>query len=193
MRAAIGIGESPVLGAVGSIFREKRIVSSVRAFADVLRTVGDARLVLVGDGPPDYIDRVKAQAASLGVTAKIHFTGHRTDVPDIMGALDFLVVTSADEAFPLVIAEAMAAGLPVVATVVGGTAELVIDGTTGILARPGDQSCLVEALVRLLGDPVLRRRFGEAGRVRALECFSAATQVDKVEALFDAVLREQGC
>lgn len=188
VRAQLGVGDSvPLLGAVGSLFKEKRIVELVRAFAAVLRPVPDARLVLVGEGPGEYVLRVKAESEALGIASRIAWAGRRSDVPEIMGALDLLVVTSAEESFSLVIAEAMAVGLPVVATAVGGVAESVVDGTNGFVVPAGDATRLVAAIVRLLGDQHLRRRFGEAGRARALECFSPGLQVDKIEALFDAV------
>jgi glycosyltransferase involved in cell wall biosynthesis len=187
-RSQLGIDDSaPVIGTVGSLFKEKRILELVRAFADVLRAVPDARLVLVGEGPADYVERVKMESESLGVASKIVWTGRRRDVAELMGALDLLAVTSAEEASPLVIAEAMAVGVPVVATSVGGIPELVRDGADGFVVPLGNAPRLVDAMVTLLRDRPLRRRFGEAGRARALECFSPAAQVDKVEALFDAV------
>ncbi len=192
-RAAFGIADSvPLLGAVGSLFKEKRIVELVRAFAAALRLVPEARLVLVGDGPSDYVLRVKTESEALGIASNIVWAGRRNDVPEILGALDLVVVTSAEESFSLVIAEAMAVGLPVVATDVGGVAESVVDGITGFVVPAGDGMRLVDAIVRILGDPPLGRRLGDAGRARALECFSPATQVGKIEALFDAVRHSRG-
>ena len=193
VRAEFGIGNSvPLLGTVGSLFKEKRIVELVRAFAAVLRLVPEARLILVGEGPGDYVLRIKAESEALGIASKIAWAGRRSDVPQIMGALDLVVVTSAEESFSLVIAEAMAVGLPVVATAVGGVTESVVDGTTGFVVPAGDATRLVDAIVRILGDPHLSRRFGDAGRARALECFSPVIQVDKIEAFFDAVRHSRG-
>lgn len=186
VRAGLGVGDRvPLIGAVGSIFKEKRILELVRAFALVRGAVPEARLLLVGDGPADYVRRVRAEAESLGIAERVIWTGGRDDVPDLMGALDLLVVASKNEAFPLVIIEAMAVGVPVVATNVGGIPESMADGTHGFIVPLGDGRPMVDAIVRLLVDAELRRRFGDAGRRRAVEHFSANAQVGKIEALFD--------
>jgi len=180
----------PVIGAVGSIFREKGIVELVRTFAAVLRTVPDARLLLVGDGPADYVAQVKAAINQLGVVPNVIWAGRRDDVPAVMGMLDLLVVTSVNESFSLVVAEAMAIGLPVVATKVGGVPESVLDGATGFVVPTDNQQRFVDAIVQLLTDQDLRRRFGAAGRARALQCFSPLAQVDAVEALLTQMARD---
>lgn len=186
-RARLGFEDSVlVLGVVGSIFREKRVAEVVAAYAKVHRDVPNARLLLVGEGPPDYVEHVKASAARLGVSQNVIWAGRRGDIPLIMGALDVLVLASEEETFSLVLAEAMAVGRPVVAAV-AGVAETVVDGVTGLLVRPGDEAGLVEALKRLLRDPQLRSQLGEAGRAHVTTRFSEAVQLEKIEAVFAEV------
>src|SRR5256885_11088321 len=102
-----------------------------------------------------------------GLTETIDRLGNRGDVPDLLGSADVFVLSSRSEAFPVSILEAMAAGLPVVATNVGGVAKSVVDGETGLLVPPGDSGALAAALDRLLTDDALRLRLGAAGRERA--------------------------
>lgn len=185
VRAEFGVDVgAPLVGAIGSIFPEKRILELVRAVALVLRAVPEARLLLVGDGPADYIRRVKSESETLGIASRVIWTDFRNDVARLMGALDLLVVASADESFSFAVAEAMAAGLPVVATAVGGIPETLSDGIHGFVVPLGDTARMVDAIVSLLNDPDLRRRFGEAGRARAVDQLSATAQVGKIEALF---------
>jgi glycosyltransferase involved in cell wall biosynthesis len=188
VRAALGLADDTLaVGAVGSVFREKGLLELVRALADARHSIPEARLVIVGDGPTDYIAAVVAESNRLGLAEHITWTGWRADVPAIMGALDLLAIASAEESFPLVAAEAMATGLPVVARRVGGIAEVVVDGTTGVLVPANGHRDLVDAIVQLLNDGERRREFGLAGRARILRFCSPATQVPMVEAMFATV------
>jgi glycosyltransferase involved in cell wall biosynthesis len=123
----------------------------------------DFRAAFVGQGPdvPDV--------AALG--ERIELLGARSDVPELLCSSDVFVLSSRSEAFPISILEAMAAGLAVVATDVGGVAEAVVHGETGLLVPPGDPHALAEALDLLLRDPDLRRRLGSSGRARAQRLF----------------------
>jgi glycosyltransferase involved in cell wall biosynthesis len=139
-------------------------------------------LLVVGGGSIAYRAAVEREAAHLGVDSMIIWSGQRTDVADIMSALDTFVQPSLEETFSLVTAEAMAAGLPVVATAVGGVPECVSAGETGVLVPPADAGALAGALIGLLRDAPLRRRLGEAARKRVQERFSPETQVPRIEA-----------
>ena len=101
----------------------------------------------------------------------VRLAGERDDVGELLAAADLFVLSSRSEGLPLSILEAMAAGLPVVASDVGGVPELVVDGETGLLVPPGDPHALAAAIDRLLDDPDLRRRLGAAGRLRVSEQF----------------------
>jgi glycosyltransferase involved in cell wall biosynthesis len=126
---------------------------------------GTFRAAIVGDGP----DRPEIEA-ELGRAAEL--LGERRDVRQLLGSADLFVLSSRSEGLPLSILEAMASGLPVVASAVGGIPEVVIHDETGLLVPPGDPDALADALRRLLADPALRRRLGAAGRARAEREFS---------------------
>jgi glycosyltransferase involved in cell wall biosynthesis len=129
-------------------------------------------LQVVGDGP----DRgaVARDLSSLGLDGRVGLLGERADVATLLAEADVFVLASRSEGLPLSVIEAMAAGLPVVASGVGGLHELVLDGETGLLVRPGDPAALAAALDRLLTDVEYRRRLGRAGRARAEERFDLA-------------------
>jgi len=120
---------------------------------------------VVGDGPlrPDLEHR----AAMLGLAGTVTFTGYRSDAARLLAGLDVLVVPSRSDGSPLVVCEAMAAGVPVVASRVGGLPDLVEDGGSGLLVRPGEAEDLARALVSLLLDPEAARRLGARGRTLA--------------------------
>ena len=141
--------------------------------------------MIVGDGPER--ERLERLAASLGIAQRVAFEGWQSDARDFLTTFDVFVLPSRFEGFPLVLLEAMLAGLPVVATDVGSVAEAVQDGETGLLVPPDDVQALNEALHTLLDDPDLRRKLGDAGRARALE-FSPARMAREFEALYAEVL-----
>jgi glycosyltransferase involved in cell wall biosynthesis len=144
---------------------EKDHGSLLRAFATVVAEHPAARLRLVGDGP----ERPAAEALTreLGIEPSVEFLGDRDDVAELLAGSDVLVLASyAIENLPFAVLEAMAVGLPVVATDVGALAELVDDGVTGWLVPPRDTAALATALGRLVADPERARAMGRAGRDR---------------------------
>jgi len=124
------------------------------------------RLRLVGDGPQRH--RIEAAVAALGLADRVRLVGDSDAVPKLLASSHVAVLVSRQEGFPLVVLEAMRAGLPVIASNVGGVAEAVQDGVTGLLVPQGDEAALRVALGRLCGNPALRQSMGEAGR-RAYE------------------------
>jgi glycosyltransferase involved in cell wall biosynthesis len=152
---------------VGRLQRPKDFVTLVRALQAL--PAGVFELVVVGEGPDRR--RVEQEIRGLGLSDRVHLYGERRDVRELLAGSDLFVLSSSSEGMPLSVLEAMAAGLPVVASRVGGVPELVVDGVTGILVAPGDEQELAAALRRLLDDPALRRRLGDAGRARAEERF----------------------
>jgi glycosyltransferase involved in cell wall biosynthesis len=133
-----------------------------------------------------YERELRAQAERLGVADRVVFAGYRDDVPALLAGAAVLCLPSHAEGLPLVVLEAMAQGRPVVATAVDGTPELVVDGETGILVRPGDVEGLARALERVLADPDEAARLGAAGRKRALEQFSAQEAARRVLTLVES-------
>ncbi|MBN2473669.1 MAG: glycosyltransferase family 4 protein [Pirellulales bacterium] len=193
VRRSLGIGKAtPLIGIVGDIVPRKGLIHLVGAMPEILRAVPETRLIVVGH-PRDekYAELVQTAAVRLGVDSQILWTGYRGDVHEIMAALDVCVLPSLEESFPLSILEAMAARLPVVATMVGGIPECVVDGVTGTLVPPGDSDTLARAIVSILGDPSEHRRLGEAARRRVLQCFSPESQTARVERLFQRVIERR--
>jgi glycosyltransferase involved in cell wall biosynthesis len=155
----------PVVGLVGRLVPEKGVDVFLRAAALVSGVVPQAAFLVVGDGPlrPDLEHR----AAMLGLAGTVTFTGYRSDATRLLAGLDVLAVPSRSDGSPLVVCEAMAAGVPVVASRVGGLPDLVEDGGSGLLVRPGEAEDLARALVSLLLDPEAARRLGARGRTLA--------------------------
>lgn len=183
MRAAFNVPAACLLiGSIGDVIPAKGLIHVVRALPKIRSTIAAAQLLVVGGGPAAYRAHVEREARQLGVGSMITWAGRRTDIADIMAGLDVFVLPSLEENFPLVTAEAMAAGLPVVATAVGGLPECVSADESGLLVPPADGEALADALIRLLRDAPLRRQLGDAARRRVRERFSLETQVPRIEA-----------
>jgi glycosyltransferase involved in cell wall biosynthesis len=170
--------DAPVIGAVCRLDPLKGLNFLLQALA---RLAG-VWLVVVGDGPER--DRLVALTVELGLAGRVCWAGQRRDVSRLLSAFDLFVQPSLHEGLPNAVLEAMAAGLPVVATAVGGTPEAVVDGVTGLLVPPADVEALAQALAGLLADPERRQRLGRAGRQRVAEHFSLAQMVAKTERLY---------
>lgn len=147
--------------------------------------------VIAGDGP--LRDATQQRASALGIDADVRLLGHRTDIATVLAALDVFALTSRSEGLNNTILEAMAAGLPVVATRVGGADEMVVDGVTGLLVPPESPEKLAGALRRLLTDASMKSSMGKAGRTRAEMDFDLARTVLKYERLYTELARESGC
>lgn len=158
----------------------------LRAFA---KLSGEPRLLLVGDG--GTLPSAKALAEQLGISKRVEFAGSRSDVPELLAQSDIFVLASRQETLPISILEAMRAGLPVIASDVGGISEEVIHGETGLLVRSGSLDALTRALRRLLSRKVLRTTMGRAGRKRFEKLFLADTMISRTSALYKDVLKER--
>ena len=174
VRAELGIPEDAfAVGTVGRLFVEKGHAYLIRSLAPLF---GDGlHLVITGEGPER--DNLTAQAAALPRKDCVHLTGNRRDVPRLLAALDAFALTSKSEGLPLVLPEAMAAGLPIVATAVGGVPRVVEEGETGFLVDYGDEAALRARLSALDADRQLARRCGATGRERALGRYSSRRMV----------------
>ncbi len=178
-RAELGVGDAWVIGTVGRLDDNKNHVMLIRAFAAL---PGNLRLVIVGDGPARAT--VEAEIAKLELGSRVILTGRRMDVPRLVHAFDTFALSSILEGLPLVVPEAMAAGLPVVTTSVGGLPDVIDEGHTGLLV-PVDERALAQALGRLSADRELAKRLGARARVVALDRYSSEVMVDKYLALYD--------
>lgn len=190
LRRAFDLPERAMLiGSVGRLHPAKGFEDLLTAMVDIHRNVPQAYLLIVGDG--ELYDPLQAQVEQLHLTDHVILTGYRADVARILAGLDLFVMASHWEGLPLVVLEAMATGLPVVATAVGGTPEVVVEDVTGLLVPPHDPDALTNAVLRLLRDPGLRQRMGDAGRTRVVEHFTIERMVHKIEGHYEQLLLEK--
>lgn len=156
-RSALGIPEGlPLLGNVAALVGHKDHATLIAAMPVVLESLPEAHLVIAGEGP--LRAEIERQIGELGVGHAVHLLGYRDDVPRLIKALDVFVMSSKEEGLGTSILDAMAAGVPVVATDGGGIPEMVEDGETGLLAAAGDAEALGRAVVRMVNDRELRSR-----------------------------------
>ena len=183
-----------LVGTVGRMTGIKDQVMLAQAFVRSLAIAPELRhrmrLVMVGEGPL----RAQAQAVldAAGVGALAWLPGHRDDVADILRGLQAFALPSLGEGISNVILEAMASALPVVATAVGGNADLVVEGQTGRLVAAGDPDAMAHHMVVLACDPERAREMGQAGRQRALSQFSLQVMVSVYQSVYDQQLRRVG-
>jgi sugar transferase (PEP-CTERM/EpsH1 system associated) len=183
-----------LVGWVGRMQAVKDPVLLARAFVQAVTRRpslhGRLRLVMVGNGPQQARARQVLQGADM--TQLAWFPGERSDVPDILRGLHAFALPSLSEGISNVVLEAMASGLPVLATRVGGNPELVLQGQTGYLVEPADPCAMATGLLRLAGDPAHAAALGRSGRARVEERFSMQAMVRAYQAIYDAQLREHG-
>jgi sugar transferase (PEP-CTERM/EpsH1 system associated) len=186
-RAELGLSvDGPVIGTVGRLDPVKDQVGLVEAFAILADRHSDASLVIVGDGP--CREALQERIERLGLGKRAILLGERRDVPVLLSGMDLFVLPSIAEGVSNTVLEAMAIGLPVVATKVGGNAELVADGVTGRLVPARDTSQLAEAMEWYLDAPDVRARHGQAAHARAREQFSLASMARSYRALYTDLL-----
>ena len=166
-------------------------VKGVDVLLDALKVLGrtDWQLLIVGNGPRRAAWESQAEAANLATA--VTFLGMRRDVPALLKSADMLVMPSYWEGFGLSAAEAMAAGLPVIGTQVEGLCDVVEDGLTGILVKPGDSAQLAQAIARLLDDPAARNAMGRAGRDRTTQHFTIERMITDYERTYAALLTDK--
>lgn len=190
VRDELGIPrDALVVGAVGSMRRQKRYDVLLQAAARLARTHPGVRVLVAGDGP----DRgeIDALSARLGLDGAVTLLGARTDVPDVLAALDIAVNCSDWEGSPLAVMEYMEAGCAVVGTTVGGVPDLIDHGVHGLLVAPGDDAALAAAIGELLDDPERRAAMGAAARTRRRVEFDLSVMVASIEALYDRLLAKE--
>jgi len=182
-RSSLGVPEGAfVFGMVARLSRAKNHADLIRGFETALGEIPSAWLVIVGDG--ETRGEVEARAAASPAGARIRIAGLRRDIGDVLGAMDVFVLSSHTEGLPVSVLEAMAAGLPAIATRVGGASEVIEDGVSGILVEPGNAAALSSAMVRVARDPAFAQDLAHRGRNRAVEHFSTCAMVEKYKALY---------
>jgi glycosyltransferase involved in cell wall biosynthesis len=183
LRQELGLGpDVPIVGTVAVMRPVKRLELLIEAFARVAAVAPEARLVFGGDG--ECRPGLEALAAELGLADRIHFLGMRDDVAVIWRAIDVGVICSDREGSPVAAMEAMAGAVPMVATAVGGMAEVIVPGETGQLVPAGDVQALADAITALVGDPERRREMGAAAERRSAG-FTAERQVQRIAELYE--------
>jgi glycosyltransferase involved in cell wall biosynthesis len=192
LRKELGVEDDvPLVGMIANFnFEIKGHRCFLEAAKGVMEKVRDVEFLLVGDGP--LRNQYKEMAQNIGIKEKVHFLGERPDVPAILSHLAVSVLSSTSEGFSNVILESMAAGRPVIATKIGGSPEIVVDGVTGYLVPPGDSLAMAEAITELLQDPDKARAMGSAGRKVVKEKFTVETMVKKYEELYASLLEHRG-
>jgi glycosyltransferase involved in cell wall biosynthesis len=182
--------EGPVAGCVTVLRPVKCVDVFLKAAPRVLEEVPEARLAVVGNGPTR--GELERHAKALDLHDRLRFFDFTPPSARQLRSLDVFVLASRWEAFPISLLEAMACGVPPVATDVGGTHEAVCDGESGLLCPPGSPSRLAEAIVRLLADPERRIRMGRASRERFHRYFTIERMLDRTAAAFDRALAGSG-
>jgi glycosyltransferase involved in cell wall biosynthesis len=188
LRADLGLAPgTPLVGDVAAFGWHKAQEVLVEATPLLLAELPDAHVAFIGDG--ECRARVEDVARRLGILGtRVHFLGFRDDVPDVLGSLDVFVMCSVMEGLCTSALDAQAAGVPVVASAVGGLVEAVADGETGLLVPPRDPAALSRAVARLLRERPLRESLGEAGRLRVRERFSVKAMVGGTRSVYARML-----
>jgi glycosyltransferase involved in cell wall biosynthesis len=191
-RSALGLGlEDTVIGTVARFDPVKRLPLLVAAVERLAARFPRLKLVLVGGGQEER--RLRRVVAERGLSGHVVFTGVVESAARCFPAWDAYVSASSQEGLPLTLLEAMACGLPVVATDIPGHREVVVEGVTGLLARPEDPEDLAEKIRAFLNDPEMRRRLGEAGRDRVREVFPLESTVRAIADVYRMALRTSKC
>lgn len=174
--------ETRLAGAVGRLNRIKDPAALVRAFAALHQRMPDIALLLIGDGP--LRQELTGLIAAQGLQHCIRLLGDRNDIPQLLTALDVFVMASVSEGYSMALLEACAAGLPIVATAVGGNPEIVHDGRNGLLVPARDEQALAAALGTLFADPERMQMMGRAGRDWVVEHGSLQAMATRYEELY---------
>jgi glycosyltransferase involved in cell wall biosynthesis len=188
LRRELGLPDgAPLVGMVACLKPQKAPLDFVDAAARVSAARPEVRFVMVGDG--ELRPAVEARVRAVGLEGRLHLLGWRRDIPEVMAALDIVVLTSLWEGLPRVVPEAIAAGRPVVATAVDGTAEILRDGDNALVAAPGDKVGIAARIARLLSEPELGPRL--VGNARPLLSeFDIDAMVRAQESLYRRLLED---
>jgi glycosyltransferase involved in cell wall biosynthesis len=182
--------DAPVVMLVSRLNRMKGIEYFLDAASMVAAKMPETRFLLVGDG--SIKPELKDHAACLGLSGRVAFTGFRTDVATLLAQVDLSVLPSLSEGLSNTLLESMAAGVPVIATRVGGNPEAVEDGVSGLLVPARDSAALADAIGRLLQNRALALKMAQAGKKRIAETFSMERSIREVERLYEQLVSTSG-
>jgi len=179
--------EAIVVGLFSQLVAHKGALDLVYAAHSAGAENSKLHFLIAGHGPASFVDQLQGEIAAGAAAGRIHLVPPQPEIWELLAAVDVLALpTLWPDPLPRAVMEAMAAGRPVVAYDDGGVPEMVVNGETGLLCRPGDVEDLSRAILELAGDEVLRNRLGEAGRKRARKKFSGALHVERMEAVLEA-------
>ena len=186
-RASLGLGEHEiVVGNVARLWPEKEQASLIEAAARLVPHHPELRFLIVGDGPLET--SLRARIARLGLEDRVLMPGYRKDLVSVMAALDIFAFPSSAEGTPMVIYDAMAIGLPIIASPVSGVGELLEDGATALFVPPADSEAMARAVARLIGQPALARTLGERARQVVETEYAVEHAVDQLQDIYEDVL-----
>jgi glycosyltransferase involved in cell wall biosynthesis len=188
-RRSLGLtSDELVIGIVANMKKVKNHLFLLQAFARVAEEYSNVKLLIIGQGFPGEIDNTEAElrlfVTNQGLTGRVLFLGYRTDIAELLQAMDLFCLTSLREGLPIGLLEAMACSLPVVATNVEGARDVIEHEKDGMLVESGDIESLATTLIDLLRDPALRLRLGAAARRKAVDKYSLKRCVEEYENLF---------
>ncbi len=176
--------ESFVIGTVGRISLEKDLFTFFQVAKKIIHIYPGTRFMVVGDGRPKTVERLKKQVKELKIESSVVFTGHRTDLCNIYAIFDLFLTTSLTEGLPNTTLEAMSMEVPVVATNVGGIPEMITNNKTGLLCNVKDVKAISEKVISLLADPQKRMELAKGGRAQVLKKFSFQKRLETIEGFY---------
>ena len=182
--------DAPLVGTVGRLVPKKNHKMLVGVIENVSKECPNLRAMFIGEG--ELREGTEALVRVAGLSKRVVFTGTRDDVERILPAFDVFCSSSTSEGLPNAVQEAMAAGVPVVATDVGGIRELIDDGESGFIVPSGDVEAMVKKVKLLLDSPELRRKIGMAGRKKMMRDFTVEKMVDTLQNVYIEMLRRKG-
>jgi glycosyltransferase involved in cell wall biosynthesis len=187
LRSEFGVGEDEfVIGIVGSLYPVKGHAYLFHALRTVLVHHPKTRLLVIGQG--DLEQALKQEVLELGIERAVSFLGLRNDVPRILPLLDLFVLPSLSEGLSVALLEAMSAGVPVIASKVGGNPEIVVNGETGYLVPPQRPEELASRIIEFMSNQESSRLMGERGRERVAREFTTARMLERYQDLYDSCL-----
>ena len=178
--------ECRIIGNIARLSAQKGQKHLIEAAAIIVEQNKSVKFLFVGEGELEA--ELKALVEGKGLQNYFIFTGHRTDIPRLLSALEMLVMPSLFEGLSFAAMEASAMGIPVIATAVGGMQDLVINGQTGLLVEPGVSIALAQAILWMLGYPQEAKKMGSAGQERFRELFTQKLMIEKTEELYESLL-----
>jgi len=187
IRTELGIDQDTVLiGAVGRLVWQKGFEFLIKSMPMVIKACPNSKVLIIGDGP--LKTQLMVISEKLKVKDKIIFAGFRSDIREILSAIDIIAIPSLLEGFPMIILEAMAMAKPIIATRIDGITEQITDGETGLLVSSWDANGLAKAIIRLINDHNLAVRLGLKGRERVEKDFSVEKMIAETEKIYQLLL-----